>query len=64
MSQRTLLLVAIQPHVTLAPLHPLSSHPIEHCEECVECVEVGLDGILAVDLQLQAATEELQDHHE
>ena len=43
---------------------PALSHPVEHCQECVESVEVGLDGVLPVHLQLQAAAKELEDHHE
>ena len=41
-----------------------SSHSVEDGEEGVEGVKVGLDGVLAVDLQLETAAEELEDHRE
>lgn len=44
--------------------HHVCSHPVEHCQEGVEGVKVGLDGVLAVDLQLETAAEELEDHCE
>ena len=44
--------------------HHVRSHPVEHCQEGVEGVEVGLDGVLPVDLQLETAAEELEDHCE
>ena len=42
----------------------VSSHSVEDGEEGVEGVKVGLDGVLAVDLQLETAAEELEDHRE
>ena len=37
------------------------THFVEYTQQYVECVELRLDGILPVDLQLEAVTEELED---